>query len=94
MRGHDWKSITPSVSQNGYDVFKLGPYDKPISSEWIPDHPENKFDYRPDTKKVWRCTRCGTVIAAQGDEKMSDARRKCRVPSDCDMALVAQVHKL
>jgi hypothetical protein len=93
MRGHDWKKVLPTINMGEDYLFKLGSYDKPISSEWQAHDPNADVDYRPGAKKVWKCSRCGSVITAFGDEKMSHARRKHRVPFDCDMVLVAQVHK-
>lgn len=45
------------------------------------------------TPRVWHCAKCGSIIRAEGGMKLRDARRRARIPFDCDQQIVDSVHE-
>lgn len=79
MRGHEWKRVT---LPEGF----LGSVTNMLKFRWLPPNPDLS------KCKVWQCGRCGRLIAAHGMMSQSDARRRAKVPFDCDLQVVHEVH--
>ena len=79
MKGHDWKRVTFPADYLG-DVGNL------LKFKWLPSNPDLS------TCRIWKCQRCGELIAAHGLMKLRDARRMAKIPFDCDLQMVQAVH--
>lgn len=80
MRGHDWKRVTLPEHYLG-NVMSM------LRFRWLPPNPDLS------KCKTWECGRCGALIAAVGGMSQSDARRKAKIPFDCDLKIVSEVHE-
>ncbi len=79
MPAHDWKrTVLP-------DDF-LGNVTDLLKFSWLPVNPVIS------RLKVWRCGRCGALVAASGLMSQSDARRRAKIPFDCHLQMVRSVH--
>lgn len=44
--------------------------------------------------RAWDCSVCGCQIIAYGDEKMTEARHRMKIPADCNRVIIQMVHRV
>lgn len=81
MRGHSWEKLPTAVVES---------WPGPALRESLP-HLYNDVEPQYSHRRRWRCRRCHVLLEAVGEEKQCAARRRSKIPHDCDLTIVRSV---